>query len=85
MRTRSSNNSASALNLLTNPDKPIDPFLPSTTRGLNLDSSAASRNTMRGYAIGIPGTGKRLGWGHSEANICTCLDDNVFYTRWKIF
>ena len=52
--TKSSNNSASALNLLTNPLSPSDPFLPSATRGLNLLSSADSRNTMRGYAMGMP-------------------------------
>ena len=52
--TKSSNNSASELNLLTNPLSPSDPLLPSATKGLNLLSSAVSRNTMRGYAMGMP-------------------------------
>lgn len=52
--TKSSKSSASALNLLTNPDKPRDPVLLMATIGLNLDSSAVSKKTIRGYAIGIP-------------------------------
>ena len=47
-RTRSSNNSASALNLLTNPESPIVPVFPRATNGFSLDSSAVSRNTIRG-------------------------------------
>ena len=54
LRTRSSNNSASPLNLFTNPFKPNDPDLPNVTRGLNFDDSMVSRNAMRGYTIGIP-------------------------------
>lgn len=46
--TKSSNSSASALNLLTNPESPSDPFLPNATRGLNFDPNAFSRNTIRG-------------------------------------
>ena len=53
-RTRSSSNSASALNLFTNPFRPSDPLLPSETRGFSFDPSIVSRKTMRGYAIGIP-------------------------------
>jgi len=52
--TRSSNNSASALNLLTNPERPKEPFLPRCTSGLNFESSALSRKTIRGYAMGTP-------------------------------
>ena len=52
--TKSSNSSASALNLFTKPFKPKDPDLPNARRGLSLDDNAVSRNTMRGYAIGIP-------------------------------
>jgi len=51
---RSSSSSASALNLFTNPLNPIVPLRPRATSGLNLDSKADSRNTIRGYAIGIP-------------------------------
>ena len=54
IRTRSSNNSASPLNLFTNPFKPKDPVLPNVTRGLNFDDNTLSRNAKRGYAIGIP-------------------------------
>ena len=46
--TRSSSSSASALNLLTKPDKPIEPFRPRATKGLSFESSAVSRNTIRG-------------------------------------
>ncbi len=53
-RTKSSNSSASALNLFTNPLRPSAPARPSATSGLNLLSSALSRKTRRGYAIGIP-------------------------------
>lgn len=52
--TRSSRSSASALNLFTKPDKPIEPARPRATSGLSFDSSAVSRKTIRGYAIGIP-------------------------------
>ena len=52
--TRSSNSSASALNLLTNPERPNVPFLPRWRRGLNFESRAVSRKTIRGYAMGIP-------------------------------
>lgn len=52
--TRSSSSSASALNLLTKPDRPIDPFRPSATKGLSFESKALSRKTMRGYAMGMP-------------------------------
>ena len=46
--TRSSSNSASALNLLTNPPTFVDPRLPIATRGFNLDSSKASMKFIRG-------------------------------------
>jgi hypothetical protein len=54
IETRSSNNSASPLNLFTNPFNPNDPDLPNVTRGLNFDDNTVSRNAMRGYTIGIP-------------------------------
>ena len=46
--TRSSSNSASALNLLTNPPTFVDPRLPIATRGFNFDSSKASMKFIRG-------------------------------------
>lgn len=52
--TRSSRSSAWALNLLRKPLRPRLPVLPRITKGLNLDSNAVSKNTMRGYAIGTP-------------------------------
>lgn len=54
MRTKSSNNSGSPLNLFTNRFKPKDPDLPKVMRGLIFDSNLLSRNTIRGNAIGIP-------------------------------
>ena len=55
IETRSSSSSASPLNLFTNPfNVPKAPDRPNVTRGLNFDDNAFSKNTMRGYAIGIP-------------------------------
>lgn len=52
--TRSSSNSASALNLFTKPPNPIVPLRPRAMKGFNLESSADSRKTIRGYAMGTP-------------------------------
>jgi hypothetical protein len=46
--TRSSSNSASALNLLTKEESPRDPDFPRATRGLNFDSNAVSKKTNLG-------------------------------------
>ncbi len=54
VNTKSSNSSASALNLFTKPFRPKDPDLPNVMRGLNFEDKAVSKKTMRGYAIGTP-------------------------------
>jgi hypothetical protein len=54
VKTRSSNNSAFALHLFTDPFNPDNPGLNNMARRLNFDANMDSRNTMRGYAIGTP-------------------------------
>jgi hypothetical protein len=52
--TRSLNSFASALNLLTSPERPKVPLLPRYIRGLNFESRVRSRNPNRGYTMGTP-------------------------------
>jgi hypothetical protein len=52
--TRSSSNSASELNLFTKLLNPMVPLRPRAVKGFNLESSADSRKTIRGYAMGTP-------------------------------
>ena len=53
MKTRSSNSSAFASYLFTDPFNP-DNAGNNMARRLNFDANMDSRNTMRGYAIGTP-------------------------------
>ena len=78
-RTRSSSNSASALNLFTNPFRPSDPLLPSETRGFSFDPSIVSRKTMRGYAIGIPNFQRKNTCQGTKCREQTKLHNQMFY------
>ncbi len=82
--TKSSKSSASALNLFTKPFKPQEPDLPNVTRGLNFDDKAVSKNTMRGYAIGIPMCIFSLVTSaDSRRVVVTDLYNEMFNPRWQ--
>jgi hypothetical protein len=47
--------------LFTNPESPSEPVFPMATNGFSLESRAVSRNTIRGYAMGIPVSSCQMG------------------------